>query len=134
MKLKATIDGVALAALVFAVVAISAVSAVALIAAENLITTNEKASRMQRTTSSLEAIRFHSFAVNSGEQNYVITGQERDLTPYRTGVVEIEAEVAYLASRRSEHPELEKRFATSASISTTPVRYGVRSRSRPVMT
>lgn|GEM_PF-1236135 len=111
MKLKATIDGVALAALVFAVVAISAVSAVALISAENLITTNEKASRMQRTVSSLEAIRFHSFAVNSSEQNYVITGQERDLTPYRAGVVEIEAEVAYLADRRSEHPELEKRFA-----------------------
>ena len=111
MKLKATIDGVALAALVFAVVAISAVSAVALISAENLITTNEKASRIQRTVSSLEAIRFHSFAVSSGEQNYVITGQERDLTPYRAGVVEIEAEVAYLGGRRSEHPELEKRFA-----------------------
>ena len=111
MKLKATIDGVALAALVFAVVAISAVSAVALVSAENLITTNEKASRIQRTVSSLEAIRFHSFAVNSGEQNYVITGQERDLTPYRAGVVEIEAEVAYLGGRRSEHPELEKRFA-----------------------
>ena len=111
MKLKATIDGVALAALVFAVVAISAVSAVALIAAENLITTNEKESRMQRTTSSLEAVRFHSFAVDSSAQNYVITGKDHDLTPYRAGVVEIEAEVAYLADRRSEHPELEKRFS-----------------------
>ena len=111
MKLKATIDGVALAALVFAVVAISAVSAVALIAAENLITTNEKASRMQRTASSLEAVRFHSFAVDSSAQNYVITGKDHDLTPYRAGVVEIEAEVAYLADRRSEHPELEKRFS-----------------------
>ena len=111
MKLKATIDGVALAALVFAVVAISAVSAVALISAENLITTNEKASRMQRTASSLEAVRFHSFAVDSSAQNYVITGKDHDLTPYRAGVVEIEAEVAYLADRRSEHPELEKRFS-----------------------
>ena len=110
MKFRATIDGVALAALVFAVVAISAVSAVALISAESLITTNEKALRMQRTISSLEAIRFHSFAIESSEQNYVITGKESDLTPYRTGIVEIEAEIAYLASRRSEHPELSRRF------------------------
>ena len=111
MKLRATVDGVALAALVFAVVAISAVSAVALVSAENLITINEKALRMQRTISSLEAIRFHSFAVDSSEQSYIITGKERDLTPYRAGVVEIEAEVAYLADRRSEHPELKRRFA-----------------------
>ena len=111
MKLRATVDGVALAALVFAVVAISAVSAVALISAENLITINEKALRMQRTISSLEAIRFHSFAVDSSEQSYIITGKERDLTPYRAGVIEIEAEVAYLADRRSEHPELKRRFA-----------------------
>lgn len=110
MKFRATIDSVALAALVFAVVAISAVSAVALISAESLITTNEKALRMQRTVSSLEAIRFHSFAIDSSEQNYVITGKESDLTPYRAGIVEIEAEVAYLAGRRSEHPELARRF------------------------
>jgi len=75
-----------------------------------LITTNEKALRMQRTVSSLEAIRFHSFAIDSSEQNYVITGKESDLTPYRAGIVEIEAEVAYLAGRRSEHPELARRF------------------------
>ena len=116
MKLKATIDGVALAALLFAVIAISAVSAVALISAEKLITTNEKALRMQRTVSSLEAIRFHSFAVNSSEQSYIITGKERDLTPFRAGTVEIEAEVAYLADRRSEHPELERRFAELQSL------------------
>lgn len=111
VKIKATIDGVALAALVFAVVAISAVSAVAIISAENLIATNEKALRMQRTISSLEAIRFHSVAINSSEQNYVITGKESELIPYKAGTVEIEAEVAYLADRRSEHPELERRFA-----------------------
>ncbi|MEO8383617.1 MAG: diguanylate cyclase [Betaproteobacteria bacterium] len=111
MKLRATIDGVALAALVFAVIAISAVSAVAFFSAENLITTNEKSLRMQRTASSLEAIRFHSFAVDSSEQTYIITGKERDLTPYLAGIVEIEAEIAYLADRRSEHPELERRFA-----------------------
>ena len=111
MKIKATIDGVALAALIFAVVAISAVSAFAIISAENLIATNEKALRMQRTISSLEAIRFHSVAINSSEINYVITGKESELNPYKAGTVEIEAEVAYLAERRSEHPELERRFA-----------------------
>ena len=110
MKIKATIDGVALATLVFAVVAISAVSAVAIVSAENLIATNEKALRMQRTISSLEAIRFHSVAINSSEQNYVITGKESELIPYKAGTVEIEAEVTYLAERRSEHPELERRF------------------------
>ena len=110
MKLRATIDGVALAALVFAVVAISAVSAVAIISAESLIATNEKALRMQRTVSSLEAIRFHSTAIDGSEQSYVITGQESDLTPYRAGTVEIEAEVAYLAGRRAEHPDLDRRF------------------------
>lgn len=111
MKFRATIDGVALAALVFAVVAISAVSAVAIVSAENLITTNEKALRMQRTVSSLEAIRFHSYAIDSSEQNYIITGKERELTPYRAGTVEIEAEVAYLADRRPEHPELDRRYS-----------------------
>ena len=110
MKFRATIDGVALAALVFAVVAISAVSAVAIISAESLITTNEKALRMQRTVSSLEAIRFHSTAVDSSEQSYIITGRESDLTPYRAGAVEIEAEIAYLAGRRTEHPDLDRRF------------------------
>jgi diguanylate cyclase (GGDEF)-like protein len=111
LKIKATVDGVALAALVCAVVAISAVSAVAVISAESLITTNERASRMQRTVSSLEGIRFHSFAIGSGEKNYVFTGGERELTSYRVGSVEIEAQVAYLAGRRSEHPELERRFS-----------------------
>ena len=110
MKFKATIDGVALAALVFAVLAISAVSAVAIVSAENLITTNNKALRMQRTVSSLEAIRFHSFAIDSSEQNYIITGKEVELKPYQAGIAEIDAEIAFLAERRGEHPELEKRF------------------------
>lgn len=110
MKFKATIDGVALTALVFAVLAISAVSAVAIVSAENLITTNNKALRMQRTVSSLEAIRFHSFAIDSSEQNYIITGKEVELKPYQAGIAEIDAEIALLAERRGEHPELEKRF------------------------
>ena len=117
MKIRATIDGVALAALVFAVVAISAVSAVAIVSAEKLITTNEKALRMQRTVSSLEAIRFHSLAIDSSEQNYVITGKESDLTPYRAGNVEIEAHIVYLADRRSEHPELDRRFTELQELS-----------------
>lgn len=102
MKLRATIDRVALAALVFAMVAISAVSAVAIIPAEKLIATNEKALRIQRTVSSLEAIRFHSFAIDRSEHSYIFIGKESDLTPDRAGMVEIEAEVAYLAERRSE--------------------------------
>ena len=110
MKFTATIDGVALAALIFAVVAIAAVSAVAVISAENLISTNEKALRMQRTVSSLEAIRFHSFAIGGSEQNYIITGKDSELTPYRAGVVEVEAEIGYLAARRLEHPDLNDRF------------------------
>lgn len=110
MKFTATIDGVALAALIFAVVAIAAVSAVAVISAENLISTNEKALRMQRTVSSLEAIRFHSFAIGSSEQNYIITGKDSELTPYRAGAVEVEAEISYLAARRLEHPDLNDRF------------------------
>ena len=110
MKFKATIDGVALAALIFAVVAISAVSTVAVVSAENLITINEKTLRMQRTVSSLEAIRFHSFAIDSSERNYIMTGREKALTPYRVGAVEIEAEITYLAGRRPEHPDLENRF------------------------
>lgn len=110
MKFTATIDGVALAALICAVVAIAAVSAVAVISAENLISTNEKALRMQRTVSSLEAIRFHSFAIGSSEQNYIITGKDSELTPYRAGAVEVEAEISYLAARRLEHPDLNDRF------------------------
>lgn len=110
MKFTATIDGVALAALICAVVAIAAVSAVAVISAENLISTNEKALRMQRTVSSLEAIRFHSFAIGGSEQNYIITGKDSELTPYRAGVVEVEAEIGYLAARRLEHPDLNDRF------------------------
>lgn len=111
VKLRATIDGIALSALIFAVVAIAIVSTIAIVSAENLVATNEKTLRMQRTVSSLEAIRYQSFAINSSEQLYIITGKESELTPYRAGVVEIEAEVAYLAGRRQEHPDLDKRFA-----------------------
>ena len=111
MKFRATIDGVALVALVFAVIAIGAVSAVAIISAGKLISINEKMMRMQRTVSSLEAIRFHSFAINTSEQNYIITGRESELTPPQAATAEIAAEVTFLAERRAEHPELDRRFA-----------------------
>lgn len=79
MKLKATIDNIALAALVFAVVAIAAVSTVAVVSAESLILTNEKILRAQRIISSLELIRFNAFALDIGEKQFTITGDERDL-------------------------------------------------------
>lgn len=111
MKLKATIDNIALAALVFAVVAIAAVSTVAVVSAESLIATNERILAAQRVISSLEAIRQNALALNIGEQNYIITGSERDLGPYRSGSVEIEAELAYLTGKQQENGALAQRFA-----------------------
>ncbi len=111
MKLKATIDNIALAALLFAVVAIAAVSTVAIVSAERLISINEKVLQTQRIIASLEAIRFHSVALDAGEQIYIITGSERDLAGYRTGGVEIEAELQYLAAKRAEDTLLSARFA-----------------------
>ncbi len=110
MKLKATIDNIALAALVFAVVAITAVSTVAVVSAEKLILTNEKILRAQRIISSLESIRFNVLALAIGEQNFVITGNERDLGRYRSGGVEIEGELLYLAEKREENAALAASF------------------------
>ena len=110
MKLTATIDGIALAALVFAVVAIAAVSTVAVVSAENLILTNEKILRAQRIVSSLESIRFNTVALDLGEQNFIITGNERDLGRYRSGGVEIEGELVYLAGKREENAALAANF------------------------
>lgn len=110
MKLKATIDNVALAALVFAVLAIAAVSSVAVVAAENLIFTNEKILIAQRIVSSLESIRFNALAVDIGEQNFVITGNEQELGRFRSGAVEIEGELTYLAGKLSENGALAERF------------------------
>lgn len=106
MKWKATIDNVALSALVFAVVAIAAVSTVAIVSADKLVAVNEKILQTQRIISSLEAIRFYSLALETGEQQYTITGNERDLGPYRLGNVEMEAELAYLAGKRDENVHL----------------------------
>ena len=111
MKLKATIDNIALAALVFAVVAIAAVSTVAVVSAENLILTNEKILRAQRMISSLESIRFNALALDIGEKNFILSGNEQDLGRYRSGAVEIEGELVYLAGRREEHAAMAEHFA-----------------------
>ncbi|HEX9392809.1 MAG TPA: diguanylate cyclase [Usitatibacteraceae bacterium] len=110
MKTKVTIDNVALATLIFAVIAISTVSTIAITSAENLVATNEKVLQTQRIVSSLEAIRFQSMALVAGEQNFIITGKDADLTPYRAGTVELGAELVYLAGKRSEHPVLAANF------------------------
>ena len=110
MKIRATIDNVALAALIFAVVAIAAVSTIAIVAAEQLISTNERILQTQRVIASLEAIRFQSLALDVGEQSFVITGNERDLGPYRSGAVEIDADLTYLAGKRGDYPMLAERF------------------------
>ena len=110
MRLKATIDNIALAALVFAVVAIAAVSTVAVVSAENLILTNERILRAQRIISSLESIRFNALILDIGEQNFVATGNERDFGRYRTAIAEIEGELVYLSGKRREQELLAGRF------------------------
>lgn len=110
MKLTATIDNIALAALVFAVVAIAAVSTVAVVSAENLIATNDRILRAQRVISSLEAIRQHALALNLGQQSLIIGGSKEDLAPLRSGAIEIEAELTYLAGKRDDNGALGARF------------------------
>ncbi len=110
MKFKATVDNIALAALVFAVVAIAAVSTVAVVSAESLILTNDRILRVQRVISSLESIRFNTFALDIGERNFILTGEERDLARYRSGATEIERELIYLSGKREGHVALAERF------------------------
>ena len=110
MKTKITIDNVALATLIFAVIAISTVSTIAVISAENLVATNERVLQTQRIVSSLEAIRFQSMALVAGEQNFIITGKDADLAAYRAGTVELGSELVYLAGKRNEHPVLAANF------------------------
>jgi diguanylate cyclase (GGDEF)-like protein len=108
--MKITIDNVALAALIFAVVAIGAVSLVATLSSENLITENERALRTQRLVSSLEAIRFQSLAINVGQQNFAITGDEKNLSRYREGVVEAETELNHLGANQNANAVLAAHF------------------------
>lgn len=102
MTIKPTIDNIALAALIFAVVAISAVSAVALTSAGSLLATNEKVLRTHRALMTLDAIRFQSMAVQASEASYVITGRERDLTAFQGSVIALENELATLSGEHSE--------------------------------
>ena len=108
--MRVTIDNVALAALIFAVVAIGAVSLVATVSSENLIAENERALRTQRLVSSLEAIRFQSLAINVGQQNFAITGDEQNLMRYRAGVIEAETELHYLDANQDANAILVENF------------------------
>lgn len=108
--MKITIDNVALATLIFAVVAIGAVSLVATLSSENLIAENERALRTQRLVSSLEAIRFQSLAINVGQRDFAITGDEQNLMRYRTGITETEAELNYLSANQSANAVLATHF------------------------
>jgi CHASE3 domain sensor protein len=108
--MKITIDNVALATLVFAVVAIGAVSLVATLSGENLIAENERTLRTQRLVSSLEAIRFQSLAINVGQQNFAITGDEKNLLRYRASVAETESELNYLGANQDANEVLRSKF------------------------
>lgn len=110
MKLKATIDNIALAALLFAVVAISAVSTVAIVSAERLISINEKVLQTQRIIASLEAIRFHSTSLDAAERLYLITGSNQGAGDRRRAGVEIGAELKYLSAKRNDAALPSERF------------------------
>ncbi len=115
-NIKATIDNVALSTLIFSVVAIAAVSTVAVTSAEKLIAINEQVLRTQRMVSSLQAIRFQSMLVEMGEQSFVITGNDTDLGTYRSGAVEVEAEINYLSDKRADFPVLNENFESLKSV------------------
>ena len=116
MKLKATIDNIALAALLFAVVAIAAVSTVAVVSAESLILTNEKILRALRIISSLESIRFNVLALDIGENGFIATGNEQGRERYRSAAKEIEGELAYLSGKRDEYAGLAERLVVLNAI------------------
>jgi len=80
------------------------------VSAENLIATNDRILRAQRVISSLEAIRQHALALNLGQQSLIIGGSKEDLAPLRSGAIEIEAELTYLAGKRDDNGALGARF------------------------
>ncbi len=123
MKLpRFTVDNVAFTAMVFAVVAIAVISTLSIVTADNLINASERVLTTQRIISSLEAIRFHAVSVDSGGQNFVITGDERALTPYREGGVEMMAEIESLSDRRKMVPLLDQQYdQLKAAIATLVV-------------
>ena len=97
-------------------VAIAAVSTVAVTSAEKLIAINEQVLRTQRIVSSLQAIRFQSMLVEMGEQSFVITGNNTDLGSYRSGAVEVDAEINYLSDKRADFPVLNENFESLKSV------------------
>ena len=97
-------------------VAIAAVSTVAVTSAEKLIAINEQVLRTQRMVSSLQAIRFQSMLVEMGEQSFVITGNDTDLGSYRSGAVEVDAEINYLSDKRADFPVLNENFESLKSV------------------
>jgi diguanylate cyclase (GGDEF)-like protein len=116
-----TIDNIALAALVFAVVVIAAVSTIAIASAQRLISINEEVLRTQRLVSSVEAIRFYAMALEGGEQNFVITGNERDLSAYKEGGVEIVGEIGFLRGKIGESTVLRDNFVELETSATAYV-------------
>jgi diguanylate cyclase (GGDEF)-like protein len=109
-KPRLTVEGLSLAALVLAVVTIAALSAVALTASSKLNRTNELLLVMQRVISSLESIRLNAVYVDTGEQNFVITGDASTLAPFLEGGVEMQAEIAYLEDKRQLLKQLDLQY------------------------
>jgi diguanylate cyclase (GGDEF)-like protein len=108
MKKTFTLNQVALAALIVAVLSIAAVSAVSVIAFNNLIDTNSRVMKLQRIISSLESIRYQALATSNSEQNYVITGDQGELSAYQSGSVEMRAESEFLFDSRQELPKIDE--------------------------
>ena len=110
MKIRVTIENIALAGIVLTAVALAGASLVAVRATESLIDGNAQILEAHRITSSLEAIRFQAASIDSGMHSYVITGADRDLAPLQKGIVELQTELIHLRSKTSTFPVLAKQF------------------------
>jgi diguanylate cyclase (GGDEF)-like protein len=119
VSIRLTINQVALAALVFAVVAIAAVSTIAVSSAHRLIALNEDVLRTQRLVASVESVRFHTLALESGEQTFVITGEDWALSAYKSSALEIDGELEFLRSKRAENAILARDLAALESAAMT---------------
>lgn len=104
--MRATIENIALAALVIAVLATSGVSTVAWVSTSRLVDNNEQVVRAQRLVASVESLRFNALALDAGEQNYTITGHPRDLAPFKLALVEIKGELSFLRSQSAANPQI----------------------------
>jgi diguanylate cyclase len=111
MKLRATIENIALAGIVLTAVALAGASLVAIRATENLIDGNVQILDAHRVTSSLEAIRFQAAVVDTSMQSYVITGTDKELAPLQKGIVELQTELLNLRAKSATFPVLAKQFS-----------------------